>query len=50
MAFAFEELQVYRKSLDFAARVVKAAEEISSQAEEINRMLSGLIKFLAEKK
>ena len=30
MAFAFEELQVYRKSLDFAARIVKAAEEISS--------------------
>jgi len=30
MAFAFEEVQVYRKSLDFAANVVKAAEEISS--------------------
>jgi four helix bundle protein len=30
MAFAFEELQVYKKSLDFAANVVKTAEEISS--------------------
>jgi four helix bundle protein len=30
MAFAFEELQVYKKSLDFAANVVKTGEEISS--------------------
>jgi len=49
MTFGFEELQVYRKSLDFAARIVKTAEEISSSRKHY-RMLSGLINSLAEKK
>ena len=30
MTFAFEELLIYKKALNFAARVVKAAEEITA--------------------
>jgi hypothetical protein len=30
MEFAFDELQVYQKALDFAARVVSAAEDVGA--------------------
>jgi hypothetical protein len=54
MAFAFENLTVYQRALDFSVAVIDAIDEIETprkhalylEAEEMNKMLSGLINAL----